>query len=256
MSSMDQSKGVVRKLANQLGIDITRFDSKRSDRARLAHFLESRNVNLVFDVGANVGQYGRELRGLGYRGRIISFEPVAAAHQRLAKAAGRDPHWTVAPRTAIGSEDGVISINISANSVFNSVLQGANLLSRVDSKAVISEERVPLVTLNSLAPLYMNHGDVAFLKIDVQGFEYEVLHGADNILSELCGAQMELSLIPLYQGEKPFRFMLDFMECKGFQLHSVVSVFGDEASGGEFHLDAIFVRSGGSDTSAGSDLDR
>jgi len=251
MPSIDQTKGLVRKLANQLGIEITRFNSKGSDRARLARFLASRNANLVFDVGANVGQYGRELRALGYRGKIVSFEPVAAVHERLTKTAARDANWIVAPRTAIGREEGVISINVSANSVFSSVLRGAKLLKRMDPTAAVAhEEQVPLVTLDSLAPAYMNRGDVAFLKIDVQGFEYEVLHGGDKFLQKLCGAQLELSLVPLYEGEKSFRFMLDFMDSKGFELHSLGSVFADDATGREIQLDAIFVRGGASPSRA------
>jgi len=239
-------------MANQLGIEITRYNSISSARARLARFLESHKVTLVFDVGANVGQFGRELRTLGYRGRIVSFEPVSAAYERLSKAASRDPNWIVAPRTAIGSEEGVISINVSENSVFSSVLPGAKLLTRMDSmSAVAREEQVPLATLDSLAPVYMNRGDISFLKIDVQGFEYEVLHGAESILSGLCGVQLEASLVPLYQGEKPFRFMLDFMECKGFELHSLASVFADDATGREIQLDAIFVRGGGSGSQCG-----
>ncbi len=248
MSSIDQTKGFVRKLANQLGIEITRFNSKGSDRARLARYLLSRKVNLVFDVGANIGQYGKELRALGYRGRIVSFEPVDGAHLRLTKVAARDANWIVAPRIAIGSEEGVISINVSASSVYSSVLKSASWLAHMDAaSAVAHQEQVPLVALNSLAPQYMDRGDVAFLKVDVQGFEYEVLHGADKILPSLCGVQLELSLLPLYQGEKPFRFMLDFMESKGFELHSLASVFADEATGREIQLDAIFVRAGGFD---------
>jgi FkbM family methyltransferase len=240
---MDQTRSFVRKMANHLGIEISRFNSRGSARARLGRLLLSRNVTLVFDVGANVGQYGRELRTLGYRGRIVSFEPVAGVYDQLKKTAARDPNWIVAPRAAIGSEEGVICINVSANSVFSSVLPGAKVLGRMDANSVVvREEQVPLVTLNSLAPQYLKTGDISFLKIDVQGFEYEVLHGAENILNALCGVQLEVSLVPLYQGEKPFRFMLDFMESRGFELHSVASVFADETTGREIQLDAIFVR--------------
>jgi len=240
---MQQATSFVRKLAAQLGIEITPFNSRGSDRAQLARFLGSRKVNLIFDVGANVGEYGRELRTLGYRGRIVSFEPLPAAHERLAKAASRDAHWTVAPRTAIGSEEGLISIT---NSAFSSVLRTAELRTRMHANCAIAhEEQVPLVTLDSVAPMHMCRSDVAFLKIDVQGFEYEVLHGADRLLGQLCGVQLDVSLVPLYQGEKSFRFMLDFMECKGFDLHSLASVFMADTTGREIQLDAIFVRRGG-----------
>lgn len=245
MSSIEQTEGLVRRLANQLGIEITRFSSKGSDRARLARILLSRNVNLVFDVGAHTGQYGRELRDLGYDGRIVSFEPVSDAYVELQKAAARDANWIVAPRAAIGSEEGLVSIHVAANSVFSSVVKGGKLLGRIDANSVVArEEHVPLITLSSVASQYMKRGDVAFLKIDVQGFEYEVLHGAEKILDALCGVQLETSLVPLWQGEKPFRFVLDFMASRGFELHSVASVFADETTGREIELDAIFVRGG------------
>jgi hypothetical protein len=132
------------------------------------------------------------------------------------------------------------------------VLAGGNLLNRMDATAAIAhEEQVSLVSLDSLAPVYVSRDDVAFLKIDVQGFEYEVLHGAERVLGALCGVQLELSLVPLYQGEKSFRFMLDFMECKGFELHSLASVFADDATGREIQLDAIFVRGAECDARAG-----
>jgi FkbM family methyltransferase len=236
-------------LADQLGIEITRFNSKESDRSKLAHFLLSRKVNLVFDVGANVGQYGRELRAIGYGGRIISFEPISAAHAQLNKGALRDPNWIVVPRTAIGSEEGVISIKVSSDAVLSSVLRGANWLSRIGGNSMVAcEEQVPLVTLNSLAPQYIKHGDVAFLKIDVGGFEYEVVHGGDKILNALCGVQFQLPLV--HHGEKPFRFILDYMESKGFRLYSFGSALAGEVGGREVRFDAIFVGRGTAESPA------
>jgi FkbM family methyltransferase len=245
MGSIENTRGLVRRLANQLGVEITRFNSKGSDRSRLARVLLSRKVNLIFDVGAGVGHYARELRAVGYRGRIISFEPVSGAYAQLKKSAARDQHWTVAPRTAIGSEEGVISIGVSANSVFSSALRGTNPLGRINANSPVpGEEQVPLLTLNSLAPQYMKRGDVIFLKIDVRGFEYEVLRGADKILTALAGAQLRLSFVPIHRGENPFRFMLDFMASQGFELHSLASFFADETVRHENQIDAIFLRGG------------
>jgi FkbM family methyltransferase len=248
---VSEVKGFIRRLANHAGLEVSRFSSARSDRARLAQILSSQGVTLVFDVGANVGQYGRELRNLGYRGRIVSFEPVSSAHLRLQKKAAHDPRWVVAPRTAIGNDEGTISMHVAASSIFSSALPRAGLLRRMDLGSGTShEEQAPLATLNALAPQYLKPGDLAYLKIDVQGFEHEVLHGADKILDGLCGVQLEVSLIPLYQGEKPFRFMLDFMERQGFELHSLASVFVDETTGREIQMDAIFIRGGGAQRAA------
>ena len=57
-------------------------------------FIENRGINLVLDVGANTGQFGRSLRNRGYAGRIISFEPVKEAFTALENAARGDDLWT------------------------------------------------------------------------------------------------------------------------------------------------------------------
>ncbi len=252
MASIDQTRGLAQKLANQLGIELTQLGSNGPDPAQLATFLLSRKVTLVFDVGADVGQYGRELRAQGYRGRIISFEPFSGAHAKLQKGAANDPDWIVPPRTAIGSEEGVISITASPNSLFGSSVSGStpgsialgvSSLSPVSAKLIAAcDEQVPLVTLNSLAPQYMKRGDVVFLKVDVDGFEYEVLHGASKILDAVCGVQLKLSPVPPYHAGKPFRFMLDFMESNRFSLYSLASAFAGDTAARAMQFDAIFVR--------------
>lgn len=248
MASIDSTTALTKHLVSQLGIEITRLARPASPPAGLASFLLSRKVSLVFDVGADTGQYGREVRALGYRGRIVSFEPASVAHATLKKGVARDPRWIVAPRTAIGSEEGVITINPPANSAAMRVPAGSRPLPSLEVNSVLSrEEQVPLATLNSLAPAHIKRGDVVYLKIDVEGFEYEVLHGADNILNALCGVQLKLSPVPPSQGGKPFRFMLDFMASQGFEIHSLSSASAGNAAGRAIQFDAIFTRGRASD---------
>ena len=80
-------------------------------------FLDTRKVDLVIDVGANAGQFAREIRSMGYRGRIHSFEPLAAAFAELEGHAARDPLWDVS-NVGVGSRAGKLEINIARNSVF------------------------------------------------------------------------------------------------------------------------------------------
>jgi len=55
--------------------------------------LESRQVNVVLDVGANSGQYATDLRRAAYKGRIVSFEPLSGPFSLLERSAARDPLW-------------------------------------------------------------------------------------------------------------------------------------------------------------------
>lgn len=75
--------------------------------------MEQFGIDLVFDIGANTGQFASELRLIGYKGRMVSFEPLSVAHRELMQKPNRDSQWQIHPRTAIGDFDGEIEINIA-----------------------------------------------------------------------------------------------------------------------------------------------
>jgi hypothetical protein len=79
----------------------------------------SSDVSTVLDIGANVGQFGIDLRISGYRGQIISFEPVAEYFFRLKSTAQKFGHWD-AYQIGIGSHEGDMNIAVAANSGLSS----------------------------------------------------------------------------------------------------------------------------------------
>lgn len=225
------------------GWDLRRVDTPTHPVGSVRRLLRHFDVDLVFDVGANVGQYGLELRSGGYRGRIVSFEPLSQAHPTLVRNARGDASWTVAPRMAIGDTDGEIRINVSANSVSSSVL-GFEAVQRTvaPQAAYSSEETVPIRRLDSVAGEYLAGSKRAFLKLDVQGFEDKVLDGAPELLRSLVGIQCELSLEPIYQGQVLWLPMIERLQSAGFAVHQLVPVFGDPESGRLLQLDAVMFR--------------
>ena len=80
------------------------------------------------------------------------------------------------------------------------------------------------------------------MKLDVQGFEHKVLQGAGQVLRRVAGIQLELSLVPLYDGEHLFHPMLHDLEERGYELWSVIPGFVDPDTGRLLQLDAIFFR--------------
>ena len=88
----------------------------------LADFIQDRAIDVVIDVGANFGQFGESLRAKGYKGRILSFEPVAASFQVLSKKAAGDPKWEV-QHCGLGAAAGEAVINVSEASDFSSILK-------------------------------------------------------------------------------------------------------------------------------------
>src|ERR1039458_2144175 len=82
------------------------------------------HTQTVLDVGANKGEYGHRLRESGFQGRIISFEPQAAAFTRLQLACNADSCWTCL-KLALGERNAAVEIHVAANSVSSSLLEMA-----------------------------------------------------------------------------------------------------------------------------------
>lgn len=236
-------KEIIRSLARASGYDIRRFQPDSSDEARLRALLAHQAVDLVLDVGANAGQYGALLRKLGYAGRIVSFEPLSAPHAALSAAASGDAAWTVADRMAIGDRDGTIEINVSENSASSSILpmHGRHLAAAPQSQYV-SVETVPIRTLASVAGAALADARRPFLKIDTQGYESQVLDGAAAVLPRIQGLQLELSLVPLYEGQALYREVIERLTAAGFELHAVLPGFSDNRTGRMMQMDGVFFR--------------
>jgi FkbM family methyltransferase len=233
----------MQRLARRLGYDLTPRRKAKPLEAQLAAVLERFAIACVLDVGANAGQYGSMLRAWGYRGRIVSFEPVAAAHARLELRAAADPDWQVAPRIALGAKDGEATIEVSADSDMSSILPQTELLRRLSaSSRVVGRERVPIRRLDGLAKEYVNHGERTFLKVDTQGFEAEVLAGARELLPRLQGIQLELSLVRCYEGERDFRELIDDLARAGFSPWLFLPGYFEHKLARQLQLDGVFMR--------------
>jgi FkbM family methyltransferase len=236
-------KRFIRRSLWKLGWDLRRFNLAESKWSQLIFQLKAHDINTVIDIGANIGQFAESLRDAGFQGRIISFEASQEAHHQLQRRAQHDNHWTVAPRLAVGAENGKTTINISCNSVSSSVLPmlSAHLTAEPKS-AYVRTETVELRKLDSIADDCLSDVDCVFLKSDAQGFESEVLRGARRLLDRVAGLQMELSLIPLYEGEHLFEFMLHEIQDRGFELWSLVPGFVDKNTGRLLQVDGTFFR--------------
>jgi FkbM family methyltransferase len=233
-------KRFARKCLWRAGLDVRRFDPRSSEASQLVRQLFVHRIDVVFDVGANTGQFAQQLRDAGFPGRIVSFEPSAAAHSMLIKGARFDAEWTVAPRMALGDHDGTINLNLAGNSVSSSVLPMLpSHTSAAPESHYVGSETVDLRTLDSISSEFAADTERIFLKLDVQGFEYKVLQGAEQFLRRVSGIQLELSLVPLYEGERLFYSMLHSLEERGYDLWSVVPGFVDPDTGRLLQLDAV-----------------
>lgn len=105
----------------------------------------------------------------------------------------------------------------------------------------IGEVKTPIIALESVFDNYANQAENIFLKIDTQGFESEVLAGCQSKLAQIKAVQLELSTVPLYEGQELYRYFFDFFETNGFYLWSILPGFADDATGQHLQFDAVFV---------------
>ena len=224
---------------HKAGLDFRRFPTR--DQRVLLQYLKDNKVTDCFDVGANTGQYAKILRASGFQGNIFSFEPQSGAFDTLKKSARSDARW-YPHHMALGNTDGKSVINISKNSVSSSILDlNEFLIQTVPETAYISRETITMKRLDTFIQ-EINSTNRIFLKIDAQGFESNILEGAAGCFQQIYALQMELSFVSLYNGEKLFDEMKQFVEAKGFYLSSIESGFVDPKSGRLLQVDAIFVK--------------
>ena len=208
----------------------------------LRQMLSQLGITMVFDVGAHIGEYAARLRHIGYRGRIISFEPQAAAFAVLANKAIRDRSWN-AERLALGNHVGKQELNISANSVSSSFLRVAAEMVEIETGlAQTKSETVPVTTLDHVQHRFVGPSDRVFLKIDAQGYELNILSGGDTFLTRCRAAQIEMALFPSYHEQKSLIEMIGFMHERGFRLVNLERVFWDDRTGYLIEVDGMFVR--------------
>lgn len=203
-------------------------------------------IDVVYDVGANIGQFASRLRSSGFSGLIVSFEPMKEEHTYLTKRSIGDKSWIVIERCAVGSTNSKIDINVSKNSYSSSILEvGETHVNSAPTSKSIGVEHVDLRTLDSFDFGNQHRNLIKWLKIDVQGYEMEVLKGARSTLSEITGIQVELSTVQLYLGQPLFHEVANHLYDLGFKMIEIQPGFRDKNSGQLLQFDAYFLRKSG-----------
>jgi FkbM family methyltransferase len=210
---------------------------------RRAALMRNHGIDLVLDVGANKGQFGSSLRKeIGYRGRIVSFEPLSEAFADLRRIATGDAAWSC-HNFALGEETGSATINISANSHSSSLLPvNERTLEIEPSVAYVGREPVKLRRLDDVFAEVVRPGETPYLKIDTQGYETKVLRGGLNVLERFRLIQLETSFFPVYKDEPLIGEVIQFLAALGFRVISFEPGWEDPRTGEMLQADLIFAR--------------
>jgi len=239
--NLQRLKNVLRRVIHAAGLDIRWYVPHPPHT--LKTLLDLYRVDAVFDIGANIGMSGQYLRNLGFRGMIVSFEPVLRYYRELARKAAKDARW-LCEHVAVGDAEGELEINVSGGSggasSFLKMTQA--VMTHAPELAVVGRELVRVRTVDALAREHYPQGDRLFLKLDVQGYERNVLEGARQTLDRIVGMRIEVSILQCYENEPLFCEMLPYLQSLGFSLAGIEPAWTDARTQEVFQLDAIFVR--------------
>jgi FkbM family methyltransferase len=185
----------------------------------LRDILRTYAINCVLDVGANTGQFARNLRRVGYQGHICSFEPVEAAYTALSASFRKDARWA-GYNYALGSQNTQQTFHIALESTaMSSFLQPQSADWKLREVAV-EVKRLDTVYQGVIAATGLQHPRV-FLKMDTQGYDLEVFNGAENCLDQVLGIQSEVSVKPVYVGMPHYLDTIRSYENYGFLLYGL-----------------------------------
>lgn len=233
-------KNLIKDSLKKVGFEIRKYPDADLRNKQLA--LRRFGINKIFDIGANAGQFAMRTRNQGFNGTIISFEPLSTAFKELSENGSSDNNW-IQQNIAVGDMDGEITIHVSKNSFSSSIREMLPThLESAQESVYVSEEKVAIRKLDSIFHEYYKEGDNVLLKIDTQGYEKNVLDGAEKSLEKVKGISLEMSLVPLYSGEMLFWEMAPYLQKKGYALYSLENEFTNPKTGQLLQLNGIFFK--------------
>jgi FkbM family methyltransferase len=236
-----------RKIINACGYDLLKINKYHPTiESHLKILFDALSIDLILDVGANNGGYGVLLRQMGYKGHIISFEPVKSCYNILKKTIGNDKKW-IAHNYALGAEDQVLAINVPKSNDFASFLDVSHGAKKIwaNDFSTMTRERVQVKALDHVfKDLVRDLGRQRqiFLKMDTQGFDLEVFKGAKQTIQKTVGIQSEISVMPIYENMPDYIESLSCYRENGFELTGLYPVSRNMQTLLVVEFDAVLIK--------------
>lgn len=211
-------------------------------------WLRPESIGTVLDVGANEGQFIKVARVLLPKASILAFEPNPRLTRSLQSLLSARGNGAVLP-IACGRESTMMPLHVTGFSPATSLLRPTAL--RVPDFPSLETEDTIEVKVDRLdhavraSPLA--HAPY-LLKIDVQGFEWEVLQGSIGILPDITVILCEVNAVPFYAGQAGFEQIYGFLYQHNFRLVDFGEPIRARATGEVLYFDVAFLKTGASGT--------
>lgn len=199
-------------------------------------------IDDVVDIGANIGQFSLVCRKRLPQAKIFAFEPLLEPARRF-KAVFRGDQRTKIFQVAVGPVSQKIEMYISKSIDSSSLLPIGDAQSKIFPGTELSHKEV--VYVEPLTSYISNNmlSKYSLLKIDVQGYELEVLRGCQELLNLFVAVYVECSFIRLYQGQPLAYEVISWLDLQGFSLECIGAVTYHK-NGLSIQGDFLFLRKG------------
>jgi FkbM family methyltransferase len=238
-------KGALKTILSKQGYGISKINCLNSPYHQLLKALKHFKIDSIIDVGSNVGQFSKAVIKEGFVGDILSVEPLESAHQTLLAQAKKYPNWKVAPPMALSHQIGEAQINVCSRSSCSSLLPMLECHQiALPSATNTHQEIIKTQTLDGLIDDFPEHisNKKYLVKIDVQGLEWEVLQGGQQCIDGATAIFCEASLTPLFQNQKLWIEIINYLQGKGFKIWSIQKAFVNEKTGQDLQLNILFIK--------------
>jgi len=227
----------LRKVIQKTGFDFHRHKPMPN---KLSYF-KTFNFQTILDIGANVGQFAKEIRGRIPNTQIYSFEPIKECFEKLEQNMKSDSNFR-AYNFALGDKSEDVEMHKSAYSPSSSILKMSethkNLFPHTKEHTT---EKIKIKRLDDIAK-DLNLEKEIMIKADVQGFEDKVIAGGIETFKKAKAVLIENSFVKLYDGQPLFDDIYMKLKSLGFEYKGSLQKKVDRYTGKIISEDSLFIR--------------
>lgn len=233
-------KKVITKSLGLFGIGIYKIPKNEKGKyfPKYQKWMNNWKVNTIIDVGANTGQFAKEIKHIFPNASIFCIEPIPDVYKQLKDNLKKEKQ-AVSFNLGLAQKDGEMEFYENAFSQSSSVLKPDGHEKYFPETKDYKKITVKTITADKLFE-DINLVPPILYKIDVQGFELQVLKGSEELLKKCDYIKIELSFVKLYENQALFNDVYQFLISRGFKLVGFTHIITDVKTGLPLQVDGYF----------------
>ena len=235
--SLKNRKKYIQNLFNSFGYEIKKCQVRENNKYK---WLQDYNINTIFDIGANTGGWAGYIYDFFPKACIYSYEPLNDCFSSVEKKARKISNIK-AYNFALGEKTGKFTIFRSSQASSSSLLEMGELHKEAFPKtSEISQEEITVKRLDDVAK-DLEIKENIFIKIDVQGYELNVIHGGKELIQKSAVLLVETSFQTLYEEQPLFNEVFMTLTKLGFKFMGDFESIKNPLDGSILQSNAIFI---------------